>query len=91
MTPEELKKLIVPGRRAGNSTRIVDNLVQELFKTGECHYWDHADRLENMALSHTLTVLRGRLFTEHGLIMGTGYTVDKEKQKIALLHPPIPS
>lgn len=74
---------IVDTRRCGNSTRIVDLLVQELFTTGQCNYWDHADRVGNMALDRTLRVLQRRLYNEHGL-RPPEYKINREERIITL-------
>lgn len=83
MTKEQFDSCkIVSDRRAGNTTRIVDLLVQEFFTNGEVEYWDHADQKENMALNHCLEVFKRRLFNEHELKENLHYAVDRKKRKI---------
>ena len=85
MTKEQVYKIGITGlRRNGNTTRIIDALVQELFTTGKCEYWDHADHKGNVVLDHTLRSLQSRLFYEHGLKQNAGYTVNKKDRVIKL-------
>lgn len=84
MAPEEVTKInLISGRRVGNSTRIVDALVQDLFTKGECYYWDHADREDNNALEHTLNILTSRLHNEHH-IHRKDYNINYKERKITL-------
>jgi hypothetical protein len=58
-------------RQSGRTTRIVDDLVQELFSTGQTIVIDHfgsgnADRI-------ALDILKKRLFYEHGLLQDVHY------------------
>lgn len=88
MTKEQFDSCkIVSDRRAGNTTRIVDLLVQEFFTNGEVEYWDHADRKGNMALDHCLGVFKRRLLNEHGLKENLDYTVDRKNRKIVSVGP----
>lgn len=85
MTKEDFEKLKITGtRRSGNTTRIVDELVQEFFINGKCYYWDHAEREGNMALDHMLGILENRLYREHNLRRGSDYIIDKKSGAIIL-------
>lgn len=87
MTQEQFNSVkLVDARRIGNSTRIVDALVQQLFTTGSCEYWDHTDRLGNSALEHTLRILEDRLSREHSLNRNVGYRINKKGQTITLIN-----
>lgn len=52
-------------RRSGNSTRLLDGYVQELFVTGSCFVVDHVDTYENNAV--LLRRFVDRLKREHGI------------------------
>lgn len=85
LTKEMVDKIRITGlRRDGNTTRTVDYLIQELFTTGQCQYWDHADRLGNVALEHALRAIQSRLYNEHGLSQNSGYTLNRKDQTIKL-------
>jgi hypothetical protein len=87
MTKDQADKIGINGfRRSGNTTRTVDYLIQELFNTGRCEYWDHADFLGNKALDNALRAIQSRLYNEHGLKQNTGYTINK-KDRIIKLTP----
>ena len=87
MTKEQFDSCkITPHRRDGNTTRIIDALVQQLFTEGKVEYWDHADRLGNRALEHMLNRFQSRLYYEHGLKQNDGYTLNKRERLITLKH-----
>jgi hypothetical protein len=87
MNKEQVDRLnIVPARRAGNSTRIIDALIQELFTTGKCGVWDHAGRVGNFALDHTLRILVERLYREHNMNKNRDYNLDRKEMVITLIR-----
>jgi len=84
------EKQLSTARRSGRSTRIIDELIQELFTKGECIIWDHAHRADangnptNMALEHTTNAILSRLYNEHNLKRNAGYIYNKRENKITL-------
>ena len=75
------------GRRLGNTTRQVDQWIQELFTDGSCTVIDHAHRPDNMANKHAERILFSRLHNEHGLTFKepTPLQFDKETRTLTLL------
>lgn len=63
---------IVHGRRMGNTTRQVDEWIQQLFTEGRATIIDHADSPHNRANDHALRVLLDRLHFEHHLTLSKG-------------------
>ena len=58
---------IIYDRRCGNTTRQVDEWIQELFTKGAVSVIDHAHNDTNSANRHAERVLFRRLATEHEL------------------------
>ena len=52
-------------RGDGNTTRIVDNSIQELFITGECTLVDHC--IDGGSMKRLKALFMNRLVIEHGL------------------------
>lgn len=69
-------------RRCGNSTRQVDEMVQELFNTGKVTVTDHAKTESNQAYRNTLYVLRRRLHFEHDLVVGDQLIYNANKREL---------
>lgn len=57
-------------RRCGNTTRQVDEWVQDLFNGKEVVVIDHAHREGNFANEHAKRIFLQRLKLEHGLSVG---------------------
>lgn len=77
-------------RRCGNTTRQVDEWIQQLFEEGKCIVIDHADRPENAANRHAERIILQRLKMEHGLEPGRSSMLkwdDKSKTLTLLDHP----
>ena len=77
---EVRKRLFANGfgrRRLGNSTRIVDHLIQNFFINGVCEVYDHHDTREATRLVFN-NVLR-RLDIEHTMIKKQDISIDKNK------------
>lgn len=51
-------------RRSGQTTRIIDHLIQELFTNGEAVVFDHFDKLE--CRMRVADIMKRRLDMEHG-------------------------
>jgi hypothetical protein len=63
---ERLFKLqLIPKRYSGITTRIVDDLIQQFFKTGSCQAYDHYPTYQ--ARKRVLFLVIGRLMTEHNM------------------------
>ena len=57
-------------RRSGRTTRLIDDAVQDLFHTGECHVWDHyKDGKDAHRNGEVLKLVLKRLQNEHDHIM----------------------
>ena len=57
-------------RRSGRTTRIIDDAIQDLFHTGECHVWDHyKDGKDAQRNKEVFMLVLRRLQNEHKLIM----------------------
>ena len=57
-------------RRSGRTTRIIDDAIQDLFHTGECHVWDHyKDGKDAQRNKEVLMLILRRLQNEHEPIM----------------------
>ena len=59
--------LIEEGRRVGNSTRLIDKYVQDLFNEGNVVVYDHYNT--NNSNNFLLSKFLGRLNLEHGFTM----------------------
>jgi hypothetical protein len=74
---------ITTKRRDGNSTRQIDEMIQELFRDGQTVVRDHAHREtpngvpSNFAREHTLKTMLRRLDREHDLEMHTHLEYDR--------------
>lgn len=66
---------IKSGRRVGNTTRQIDQCVQELFTSGSTVVIDHAHRVGNKANEHQRRIFMERLAREHRLIFREHYTI----------------
>lgn len=77
---------IKDARRAGNTTRLIDIEVQELFEEGKTFVWDHAERIDrkNMAHEDHLRRLLRRLQNEHGLTLKETLDYDKKTKILKL-------
>lgn len=62
-------------RRVGNSTRIVDNLIQDFFKKGKCVAHDHYHTRE--ASLRIFNIVLSRLKNEHDNIKRENIVIDK--------------
>jgi hypothetical protein len=73
MTPQEnTKPLILQKRRCGNSTRQIDQWIQDLFTNGKAVIIDHAHQENrgvavNFANRHSRKILLERLWREHSI------------------------
>lgn len=72
-------------RRCGNTTRQVDEWIQQLFNGEEVVIQDHAYIDGNMANEHAKRVLLGRLYGEHGLSVGKESPLKVDGFKINIL------
>lgn len=69
-------------RRIGNTTRIVDRAIQDLFITGEAKIIDHYENGNNKdANKHALKITINRLRNEHP---GINFETDRKNLKIKL-------
>ena len=59
--------IIFDSRQAGNTTRQIDECIQQLFFNGFCQAIDHASGESNKMNRHLFNKLLGRLTYEHGL------------------------
>lgn len=55
----------IPGRRMGNTTRLIDSFVQDFFIKGECKVYDHYNSTDSNRRVLQLVLLR--LKNEHGI------------------------
>ena len=62
----------IPGRRMGNTTRLIDSFVQDFFIKGSCKVYDHYGSSDSCRRTFDLVLLR--LKNEHG--------IDKDKVKL---------
>lgn len=75
-------------RRCGNTTRQVDEWVQQLFNGEDAVVIDHAHRDGNVANKYAFRMLINRLENEHGLKLGNGSPlIWDEKEKTMKLLP----
>jgi hypothetical protein len=61
--------LYIEGRRKGNTTRIIDELIQELFTKGKCTCYDHPNQSRDNQNARDKAVLKkvlSRLKHENG-------------------------
>ncbi len=70
--------LIKSERRCGNTTRQVDEWIQELFEKGSVVVVDHAHKSDrgvplNFANEYALKILKNRMYQEHGFEWGKEY------------------
>ena len=75
-------------RRCGNTTRQVDEWVQDLFNGKEVKVTDHAHKQGNAANHCAMDKLLKRLDFEHGLVIGKSSPlqfVDSAKTTLQLL------
>lgn len=77
---------IIEGRRVGNTTRLIDVEIQELFQEGSTLVWDHAERIDgkNMAHEDHYRRLLRRLKDEHGLSLKDKLDYDKRTKILKL-------
>ena len=69
-------------RRSGRTTRLVDDAIQDLFHTGECHVRDHyKDGKDTQRNKEVFMLVLRRLQNEHEPIMRE-ISVDVEKKII---------
>lgn len=82
----ELSGQWIPGRMVGNSTRMIDLIIQLLFDGKKVQVKDHYDRGSSMKANAILfdRVLR-RLFREHPGQMKDHVKYDKEKLTIEFI------
>ena len=78
---------VLSGRRCGNTTRQVDEWIQQLFEVGEAIIIDHAHRTGNMSNRHAERILFDRLKNEHGLVVGKGLLNWDAKDRTLSLLP----
>lgn len=68
---------IVPGRRVGNTTRQVDQLVQDYFLTGRMvcsdHYHDGSVTTRARLSKMLFSLVQKRLFNEHHVTLNQRY------------------
>lgn len=74
------------GRRVGNTTRQINQEIDELFTKGSALIYDHAHRFGNMAQESHLRVLFRRLYNEFGLQEGKDYRYDLKTKTITAHH-----
>ncbi len=74
------------GRRCGNTTRQINQEIDDLFTKGFAHVLDHAAREGNRAQDSHLSVLFRRLHVEFGLQEGKDYHYDSKTQTITVYH-----
>jgi tRNA isopentenyl-2-thiomethyl-A-37 hydroxylase MiaE len=75
-------------RRCGNTTRQVDEWVQQLFNGDDVYVVDHAHREGNAANRHAFDMLMRRLKIEHNLSIGeNSRLIWNEKERILKLLP----
>ncbi len=79
-----MREIILPYRKCGNTTRQVDEWVQQLFQSGSILVVDHAHRDGNAANQHAERVLFRRLSSEHGLEVGVNLDWDYKSRKLTL-------
>lgn len=83
--------LIIDARRCGNTTRIIDELVQKFFTEGECVIYDHyhgdpghynlsgtSSAVRNIRKMNMRSII-DRLRREHNLEVGKHIRVDADK------------
>lgn len=79
---------IIYYRRCGNTTRQVDEWVQQLFEGGSATIIDHAAKEGNVANRHAERILFERLKREHGLEVGKHSSLQwDEKTRNLILLP----
>jgi len=61
-----MELIIIQARKCGNTTRIVDSLIQELFTKGECKIYDHHPSRNDRI--RVFSIVLERLFKEHKLV-----------------------
>lgn len=78
---------IIRHRRCGNTTRQVDEWVQQLFEEGSALIIDHAHVEGYMANRNAERILFGRLKNEHGLEVGRNSNLqwDEKTRNLTLL------
>lgn len=71
-------------RRTGRSTRMIDEMVQQLFSKGEVIVSDHYYSPDNdQPTRNNLNTLLKRLYNEHG-VAKDHVTYDERKRKLTL-------
>lgn len=84
--PEYLTKpSALPYRRIGNTTRLVDYYIQELFLRGTAKVLDHHGGDSPNHLSHIMIIIINRLQHEHRM-NNKDYKIDTNKQTITLTN-----
>jgi len=79
---------IIRHRRCGNTTRQIDEWVQQLFEEGEVVVIDHAHKDGNVANKCAERILFQRLSCEHGLKIGRNSQLKwDEKSRTLTLSP----
>ena len=71
-------------RRCGNTTRQIDEWIQEFFDKGQATIIDHAHKEINMANTIAIFTLKKRLLSEHELVDKKDYVI-KGKILVRLL------
>ena len=70
-------------RRSGQTTKLIDEAVQELFKNGETTFNDHHQSGD--AHRDGLRALMKRLYREHHLCTDNGIIVDYARRTVKLI------
>jgi hypothetical protein len=81
---DRFNKKLQEGRRVGNSTRIIDELVQQFFNNGFCIVTDHYYNPDNdRPTRNNLRTLINRLLNEHE-VSRDFFTYDSQTRKLTL-------
>jgi hypothetical protein len=75
---------IKAGRKIGNTTRQIDEEVQDLFNNGAVIIFDHAQKPDNKAFEIHLEKLLLRLKNEHSLTIGRGLEYDQQTKILSV-------
>lgn len=76
---------IIDARRVGNTTRIVDDLVQDFFTKGECYCYDHfhsSPEIRTHLKKRVMQLVINRLIREHSLESEKHFFVDTKNFKV---------
>ena len=85
------RPIFIDERRVGNTTRIIDYLIQKLFIEGECYCYDHYRNTTNPDITarikeHTFGLVLRRLNFEHH-IDSENLIIDRKYFTIKLKNP----